>query len=381
MIKKLKLRIACLGLVFFGHFSLPLHSMQSDHYTADHSTLGVRLIRLIEKQDDINMLIKFCSEHEDYHRKSEEQNYSGLGFADIDNINILKEAKAQSFVNNIFGIYGFYLKENENPEQLVGIIKMLGVYIEGDFEGYAECEITMHPNSRRQRLGYSYCELFHEQTIKPILDKQVNYQNNPITFHGTIVYVHANNIASRYLAKKLGFMPVKLTCNPYLNMGEAMQIIYLYPPLPESKSIPAQLSEDLKNVILANDLQKNTDILINYISTTCPNQSEFVIRYFEFLGAKKLSDTTISDIDWEKEIFIVLIKDSFTNCINIQFRTIPEGQKLLKLAQEVSLFQVSLKLLEEGNVIKTIKDGPLEIFLKRQYEELRYKLNRDLSLS
>lgn len=346
--------------------------------TIDNSTFERCSLKLIKNKEGIDLLIKLCNAHKNYHQKFKERSYSDLNFDDLfEKIYLIEAAKGEGLIGNVFGVYGFYFKENEQPEQLVGIVKMLGGYIqEHSLEGYSECEMAMHPNFRRKGLGYIFCKLFHKEIIEPILEKEIKFQNNQITtFHGTIGYVHAKNLASRHLATKLGLIPVRLNCKPYLKGGEALQIIYVYPPSTAANGIIAQLSEDNKNTLLSNKLENNIDVLVSYLES---NVEQFVKDQFESLSNEvKKVGTIINGEDWENKEFIEPIKLAFADFLKQAF---PE-QELLNLAINVALFQTGLNLLNTTDILTTIKNGPLEQFLKSQHKDLHDKLNKALSLS
>lgn len=321
-------------------------------------------------QEDLSELAAFCTDHHTYQATQQSTDYSALNFSKLENyIKENGEEKKRELVSPTFGIYGYYLQTSEENPQLVGIIRMLGVVLdEPGLEGYAECEMTMHPNHRGKGLGYIFRKQFHEQIISPLLETPIKFQNiKNLTFHGTIGYIHANNMASRKLVTKLGFDPVKISCQPYLRGKQALQIMYIYPP--RSTRFKEEIPHEVKTIILENDPHKNVDIVLTNLS-----QREMLLEFFGVLQSTTLQRGGIPEEYFEERIFIKLTKDFLTNFLD----TASPDDVLLKLCQEVAFYNTSIKLLEEG-FLTTLKDGPFQTFLKTQYTEKRQQLEKAMT--
>ncbi len=131
----------------------------------NHSTLenNIKFIRLITEEQDIELLKNLCKAHAEFHLNNKLQNFSGLELTDI-----IEKIKVHNTNENCFGIYGFYQRRNQVNKELVGIIKMIG--FSPTVDGYAECEMTMHPDYRGQGLGYIFREMFHDQVVHLTLE-------------------------------------------------------------------------------------------------------------------------------------------------------------------------------------------------------------------
>jgi len=221
-------------------------------------------IRPINEESGLKALEDLYIAHNNFHQSTRERNFSGLDFADIKNrIEITRRLK-QRGLNKAFGVYGFYYQdESYGSEKLVGIIKMLGITT--IILGYAECEMTMHPEYRSKGLGSVFRKRFHDEIVRPLIGAQTVLCNSHhaldlerVIFHGTIGYIHANNLASRKLVTKLGHVPVRLSFKEYLTREPALQIVYAYPPVPEAEKLPAPLSQEIIQTIL----QMTLDIML-----------------------------------------------------------------------------------------------------------------------
>lgn len=372
--------LSCLILSFLITTSNAEESMQANkgfHKTILHdlatnsekAPLDSYSIKLINEKNDLAQLDVFCSAHLAFQVTQEEIDYSGLNFKEIENdMRDNQEYKRNGLIDNVFGIYGFYSIVNKESSPLIGIIRMFGaVRNESGLEGYAECEMTMHPDHRGKGLGTIFHKHFHEQIISPILKTTIKFQgNNFMTFYGTVGYIHAKNVASRRLVTKLGFVPVKLSCKSYLGGKETLQIIYINPP--RGDSFQVGISEDVKKIILENDPNKNIDIILTNLK-----QEKLVQDVFLGLNQITLQRGILPAKDFEIRIYIESIKRSFLAFLNF----CPPQFVLTRLAQEAALYNTSLKYLKD-KTLETIKDGPFETFLKTQYRDKRNELEMAL---
>lgn len=325
---------------------------------------------MIQSPSDLSALTTFCTAHKTYQATQQGIDYSALNFDKLeDNIRKNWEAKKRELVSPAFGIYGFYLQISEESPQLVGIIRMFGaVRNEPGLEGYAECEMTMHPDYRGQGFGYIFRKKFHEEIISPLLQTPVKFQNDTIlTFHGTIGYIHANNMPSRKLVTKLGFDPVKISCQPYFRGKQALQLMYIYPP--RATRFDGEIPNNVKEIILENNPRRNIDIVLSNL-----NQREMLLEFFEELRKTTLERGDIPAEYFETRIFVETTKHFFSTCLSHA----SSSAELLILCQEAAFYKTSLELLAE-NALVTIKDGPYETFLKTQYAQKRTLLERALS--
>ena len=180
----------------------------------------IRSIRQLNTQD-LRKLMQFCVDHGKFHQDSGERDFSCLNFAKVSkSFKQANDLKRLDILDEVFGIYGCYVTKFDGSESLAGIIKMVGdSSTHNGVEGYAECEMTMHPSYRRKGVGSYFRMQFHDQVIVPILGRKITFvdrgDKEKVTFQGTMGYIHANNIASRRMVTKLGFAPVRLSFKPY----------------------------------------------------------------------------------------------------------------------------------------------------------------------
>ncbi len=226
-----------------------------------------RYIRQLNTQD-LKTLMQFCVDHGKFHQDSGERDFSALTFAKVSkSFKQANDLKCLHILDEVFGIYGCYVTKSDRSELLAGIIKMVGdSSTHNGVEGHAECEMTMHPSYRGRGIGSHFRMQFHDQVIVPILRKKITFvdrgNKEKVTFQGTMGYIHANNIASRRMVTKLGFAPVRLSFKPYFEGNVALQLMYVYPHLPESYELPCPLPQAVVDIILENSLERNSDILI-----------------------------------------------------------------------------------------------------------------------
>lgn len=316
----------------------------------------------IKQIDDAKEVQDLCDEHQRYHQ-DQHRDFSKINFNGLQaKLNTIQEQKKHNLLDEIFGIYGFYLEKTSEKEVLVGIIQMLGANaVNFGFFGYAECEMTMHPNYRGIGLGYIFRKQFHEQIIQPNLGKNVSFQNKEeLIFEGTLGYVHAYNIASRRLVTKLGFVPARLSCKPYLGGREALQIMYINPSKPISYELPSPLPPNTQQAILENNLENTCDILINYL-----NQEELISKCLQEARKLKLEDIRFFEIPLER--IFVSVTESFIKTLLVK----AADQPLLMLAQEVALLENFQKISQQEKLLS--QNGPCEAFLKKNSLEVKRK--------
>ncbi|MFN6415667.1 MAG: GNAT family N-acetyltransferase [Pseudomonadota bacterium] len=257
-------------------------------------------------------------------------------------------------------------------EELVGIIKMVADRSNHNgVEGYAECEMTMHPNYRGKGIGPLFRMQFHDQIIVPILQTARKFVDNLTVFQGTIGYVHAYNAPSRRMMTKLGFVPVRLTTKPYFEGQEALQIMYIFPPLPPDYNLPAPLSADLVQVIQNNDLVENPTIPVRYL-----NQEPIIVVCLE--EAKKNRQKSLDEgipirfVPSLSKFFSKILEDFMPS-----FLEKASGQPLLQRAQEIALLENIQQVAEKNGLL----DEEILTFLQKQDIENKRHIFQEMMTS
>ncbi len=379
---------------FTVFFYLLFNLLMNETCAADASTLVLnepaeeqRSIRLINAQD-LQTLMRFCIDHAKFHQDPKERDFSALTFAKVSkSLKLANELKGLRYLDDVFGIYVCYVTKSNGSGLLAGIIKMLGDSSKHNgVEGYAECEMTMHPSYRGRGVGPHFRMQFHDQVIIPILGTTRIFVDSPAVFQGTIGYIHANNIASRRMVTKLGFAPVRFSPKPYFGGNEAIQLMYVYPPLSESYELPAPLPQTVVNIILENNLERNSDILIKYL-----DQKPKILECFEasrshcIAAIQKENVEIPTDIPLEvffakigfpeEMIFVNMIKSFIPSFLE----THAKGQ-LLKPAQEIALLE-QIKEFGEENPSIFSRDGDLARFIQEQDIQGKRLLFKNLMLA
>ena len=337
-------------------------------------TYSIRLLDENEKKD-FQYLISFCTDHAKHIQTSNERDFSALTFQKIiksmKSVTFLKTSEHQ--LDPIFGVYGFFANQSDK-EELVGIIKMVGDSSNHNgVEGYAECEMTMHPSYRGKGLGPCFRMQFHDQIIVPILQTARKFVDKSSVFQGTIGYIHAYNAPSRRMVAKLGFVPVRFTTKPYFAGQEALQIMYIFPPLSPDYNLPAPLSADLVQVIQNNNLTENPTIPIRYL-----NQEPLINECLE--EARKYRQKTLEDTPIRFVSLVPSLSKYFSKILEgfiPSFLEKASGQPLLQLAQEIALLENIKQVAEKHELL----DEEILTFLQKQDIESKRHIFQEMMLS
>lgn len=333
-------------------------------------------IRLLNEENDRLNLISFCADHAKHLQMSKERDFSALTLQKV--IKLMKDvtflkASAVHQLDNIFGVYGFFANQSDR-EELVGIIKMMGDNSNHNgIEGYAECEMTMHPNYRGKGFGPRFRMQFHEQVIVPTLHINRKFADKSTNFQGTIGYIHSYNLPSRHMVTKLNFAPVRLTTKAYFEGQEALQIMYVFPHLPADYNLPAPLPADLVQIILNNNLEDNPIIPVRYL-----NQEPIINECLE--EAKKHRQKTLEDAPIQFVSLVPPLSKYFSKILEgfiPSFLEKASDQPLLQLAQKIALLENIQQVAEKNGLL----DKEVLTFLQKQDIESKRHIIQEMMTS
>jgi GNAT superfamily N-acetyltransferase len=202
---------------------------------------------------DTRHVVKICLKH----AESVEKDFLDIKFTNVLKLHkTMEKARSAGQMDDIFGYYGLYYTDTEDEvEKMVGLISiMMDCRISRNTNGYAECQMVMHPHFRGKKLGSTFRKKFNETIVEPKVGTTVKFllSGKPVEaeFYGAKGFVHVDNMASRKVLTKVGYVPLELSFTPYQETGEPVaQIVYVYP---YSHKRPRQLEEHIVRMILEN---------------------------------------------------------------------------------------------------------------------------------
>jgi len=237
--------INSIGFLFAGDTEEEASSSLASDVQIENRKLRIAHIEIREKMDVVGLCVS--------HASSKESSFLDLNFSEIwgmvTGFSFLQE---KQLLDDIFGIYGFHLDDG-NGEKLVGVIcMMMGHHFPGvPTNGYAECQMLMHPDYRGKGLGKLFRGKFNEEIVIPKAGSVIRTAaDKEGIFRGAKGYIHVDNFASRKVLTATGYQPADLSYTDYQgDKNKTAQIIYVYPPLEKNllSSFPGLLEVILKN--------------------------------------------------------------------------------------------------------------------------------------